>query len=468
MCQTSEHEHAILAPPAWHERETLRFTSGYYLPVPVTVSYAPYPAEHFLHLSTTATEQDFIAYTPSDTYGQADRQVRLKFGRYLKKFFPAMADASVQAYVTELKLALAIAENPATLHFTTDCETISKIFETRMCASGSSCESCMYDKFTYLKTRPYHVYADSPDVAVAYVTSGPDSDIVSRSVVSIKDKEWVRAYSRYDGDNDADCGTLKELLKQAGYTKGDLIGNRLTKLPDHLGRNGKPMLPYIDNGGAHVRDEGKYWEVVEDGEGDWEADCTDGSATRSGSRCSECDERIDDCECSTCDCCGDRSPHGCDDCSMCERCGGCETHDGCDCERCPNCHNYMPNGRRTRNVSTCDCERCSECNKLDDDCECDKCSECGELDVNCECEPKTEIESEPAESEPAPVDATMLALADSDAYDRNMCMTNREIRHKLNRIFVYIRDSRGGNAVHSEYSLLWSIFSSIPYLQENV
>lgn len=450
MCQTNCA--AVSAPPAWHERETMRFTSGYYLPVPVTV-YKPYPAEHFLHLSTTATEQDFIAYTPSDQYGQADRQVRLKFGRYLKKFFPEMSDHAIQSYVTELKSALAIADNPATLHFTTERETISRIFETRMCTCGSSYDSCMYDKFTHLDVRPYHVYADSPDVAVAYVTSGADNDIISRSVVSTKDKVWVRAYSIASGDNDADCGTLKELLKQAGYTKGELTGNRLTKVE---WPSGEVMLPYIDNGGAHVRDEGKYWEVVEDGEGDWEADNTDGTATSCSNRCETCNERQDDCECSYCECCETHSRYGCNNCSFCEVCEGCEQHDGCDCDRCSNCNNYMPNGRLTRHVTTCDCDRCSECNELEDECECEKCSECGELKSDCECEPES--------AEPMPVDEAMLELADSDAHARNMAMTNYDIKHKLNRIYVYIRDSRNYPDNHNpEFELLMPVFRTIPY-----
>lgn len=438
------------APPAWHERESMRFTSGYYLPVPVTLQFPyVYPVEHFLHLSTTTTEQDFIAYTPSDTYGQADRQVRLKFGRYLKKFFPAMSDALIQSYVTELKSALAIAEKPASLHFTTDRETINRIFETLMCAHNSNCESCMYDKFTTWSDRPYHVYADSPDVAVAYVTAAGSDDIVSRSVASTKDKVWVRAYSIASGDNDTDCGTLKQMLKDAGYSKGNLTGNRLTKLPEH---RGKINLPYIDYGGAYVRDDGNGYWIVTDGESeaDWITDCSDGSATAcGGDRCSECNEHRDDCECSYCECCDSYSRHGCENCSMCEVCERCTEHNSCNCARCSECHELLEGNHYT---TTCSCTRCSECNEIEDDCECDN----------------DESESKPKPA-PSPVDAAMLEWADSDSHARNMAMTNSDIRNKLNRIFIYLRDSRGGDSyISSEYSLLFAVFTSIPYLQENV
>lgn len=51
----------------WHARETERFASGTYKPIPVNLDY---PASHFAHLSTTETEADYVAYTPSDQYGQ--------------------------------------------------------------------------------------------------------------------------------------------------------------------------------------------------------------------------------------------------------------------------------------------------------------------------------------------------------------------------------------------------------------
>lgn len=151
----------------WKEREQARFADGTYKPVPVPLDY---PADHFVHLSITETETDTVAYTPSEAYGEADRQVRLKFGRYLRKAFPDLTDVQVQAHVISLKSALAVMDAPVTLHFATDRETINRIFETPMCACGSTYLSCMHGKFSG-EVRPYHVYADSPDVAVAYITA---------------------------------------------------------------------------------------------------------------------------------------------------------------------------------------------------------------------------------------------------------------------------------------------------------
>ena len=76
----------------WEERELSRFADGTYKKVPVSLAY---PVKHYVHLSVTVTENDYVAYTPSDAYGAADRQVRLKFGRYLRKAFPELTDAEV-------------------------------------------------------------------------------------------------------------------------------------------------------------------------------------------------------------------------------------------------------------------------------------------------------------------------------------------------------------------------------------
>ena len=169
----------------------------------------------------------------------------------------------------ELKAALRIKESPMELKFTTDTETINEIFETEMFACDSRYVSCMHGKFQGRSSRPYHVYADSPDVAVAYITKG--GHIQARSVVSIRFKNWVRPYSISSGDSTL-CHVLITMLTEAGYSEGDLTENRLTNL-------GHRCLPYIDHGGMGVRDEGKYWIVCDEGDGDYNCDQTDGTAT---------------------------------------------------------------------------------------------------------------------------------------------------------------------------------------------
>lgn len=327
----------------WQWREQSRLDSSEYQPVPIVLDLA-YPKEHYLHLSVTKTESDFVAYTPSPEYGERDRQTRMKFGKYLRKVFPHLTDVDVQKAVMDLRTALALADSPAKLLFATDRATINRIFETEMCACDSTYTSCMHGKFNNDAIRPYHVYADSPDVAVAYVLE--HGKIVARSVVSTKGKEYVRAYAV--GGCSTKCGILIDLLRQAGYSHGDLVGSRLTKLRTH-----KVMLPYIDNGGARVSNEGHYWEVVSDG-GDYEADQTDGTASDCTPRCGSCDNPEDDCNCSYCECCEESYAEGCDTCSMCPVCDRCTEH---------------------RGTAECECVRCPECSELEENCECAHCEE---------------------------------------------------------------------------------------------
>ncbi len=387
MCELAPEE-GLQRDVSWQEREQYRFDSGEYSPVP-SILGLQYPQEHYVHLSVTKTESDFVAYTPSEDYGTRDRQVRMKFGKYLRKCFPEMPDTEVQAAVMALRSHLALVDSPATLLFATDWETINDIFETAMCACDSTYTSCMHGKFNEDDIRPYHVYADSPDVAVAYVRES--GAIVSRTVVSTKDYVWVRLYSV--GGCSTKCGVLKDLLNAAGYSHGDLTGNRLTKLQTR-----RVMLPYIDHGGMGVIDQGKYWEVCAEGEGDYTADQTDGSASENENTCSRCEHDEDDCQCSYCECCEESYYPSCDRCSFCEECEGCREHCNCSCARCSYCDNIIePSSRYT---DRCRCERCDECSELISDCQCDHCEKCEMLTSQCECETE---EIEKTETEEATV-----------------------------------------------------------------
>jgi len=356
---------------AWQERERCRFYetwngSGHdapkYLPVPVDVPWPDsYPSQHYLHLSVVDGEEDAVAYTPSDAYGVADRQVRLKFGCYLKKTFPEKPDTWVADLVCKFKAARAFAVSPHVLHFATGKDRINDIFETPMCARDSGCLSCMHGKFADDTIRPYHVYADSPDVAVAYVTKA--DRIVSRTVVNQVKRRWIRPYAATSGDNGTECGILESMLSDAGYEKGSLLGCRLTKLD-----TADVMLPYLDGNATDVDDEGDWWRVVSNG--DYSADRTTGDATQNVSRCDSCNNRPDDCECSYCPCCDTHSPDGCNECDMCERCDRCVTHSDCNCTRCGECGELRA-GIYSHQRDECSCDRCETCDELEDECECD-------------------------------------------------------------------------------------------------
>jgi hypothetical protein len=362
-------------PPEWHQRELARLADGTYKPIPNLPEFTAvtFRYEHFLHLSQSAGDLDMIAFTASHDKGKADRQTPMKFGRYLKQYYPGLTDEQIKTMVDAMKIHRTEGGLPE-LRFATDRETISWIFETPMAPKDGAYHSCMYNKFYGWINRPYHVYADSPDVAVAYIQDD-DGKPLARSVVSTKDKGWVRLYGHLDDRCSSDdvsaknehCRKLAKLLSMAGYEQKSLAGNRLTVLDQ---RYGQDVLPYIDGDDKWVREKGGYWLVYSIG--DIECDSTEGLYGKDEDEdededyCNDCDSSP--CECIYCDCCEQSYCGGCDDCQICEQCCRCHTHDGCSCSRCSECRELI--STRHSWMSRCDCDRCSDCGELDEDCEC--------------------------------------------------------------------------------------------------
>lgn len=156
---------------------------------------------------------------------------------------------------------------------------------------------------------------------MAYVLD--KGEIVSRTVVSTKDKTWVRAYAR--NGCSTKCVVLTKLLMDQGYTQNNLVGNRLTMLDTE-----EVMLPYIDGGCQGVKEVVGYWLVVK-GRGDYAGENVDGTAVDCRPYCQTCSNR--DCECLTCECCDTLySGDGCGNCDFCSECNNCEVHHECTCE----------------------------------------------------------------------------------------------------------------------------------------
>jgi hypothetical protein len=368
----------------WEMREMDRMTNGTYEPLPAGLAYevGANPA-HYIHITTQENPLgDMVAYTQSTEHGIRDRQTKIKFGRYLRKYHSNLSDSQIEHYVSKLKTYKSVCGNiGARVTFVTDRATITEVFETRMYARDSSSVSCMFGKFSDWDDAPYHVYADSPDVAIACLKL--DGKLVARTVVSTKNKKWIRCYS-VEMERSF-CDILQDKLEKSGYVHGELYGSKLTKLPK---QDDMHVLPYIDGGAGvkTVRHEGKdYWEVTS-GKYEFYADHTDGlveapcddceNAPCTCNNCECCNRDTDDCECHYCSCCEETTRHGCDNCTMCEHCDQCRSHDNCSCDYCHECD---------RLEDDCNCERCAHCNSLTDDCECDICEECDELTEYCTC-----------------------------------------------------------------------------------
>ncbi len=264
---------------AWKTREYRRFPSREYKSLPSAIlGKLSFEYEHFVHIpkGKNATDLSLIAYTENAEKGQRDIQNTVKLGRYLKRYHPTMSDEAIQECVRIYRAA----RMPETFRFqlATDTETVNEIFETEMYARDSSGTSCMYGKFSSWDTRPYHVYANSPDVALAYIRDS-DNLIVARSVVSTLNSKYVRIYSvprRFDSalsnvERETLCTTFAVILKDRGFSEGDLMGSRLTKVY----RDSNILAPYLD-GEQYVKSGKTHWTVVNSNDYDYTFSETNG------------------------------------------------------------------------------------------------------------------------------------------------------------------------------------------------
>lgn len=290
---------------AWKGREESRLENGDYRKLhPAIQSAVSFNPAHYVHYSVknTANEDggnrdavNMIAYTESEDKGQRDKQTVCTFGRYLKKFHADLSDSQIEALVVKYRTSQV--NEIYSLKTTTDMAVISAVYETQM-GAGHDYTSCMYGKFTWMKVRPYHVYADSPDVALAYMVDD-DGKILARSLVTTRENRlgYVRLYATNEQSSsnwEAKKQKFLELLQAAGYGRQrDLEGCRITKQYDDYDT---VIAPYIDGGADYLHDSGDYWLVSSDKDGsEYQACETSGypSGVRSTVDCYSCDGDVD-------------------------------------------------------------------------------------------------------------------------------------------------------------------------------
>jgi hypothetical protein len=213
----------------WMVREAMRFTAGWeavlgarYTRPDCWARLTHYRHDihfHFLHVSVD--DPTMVSYTPSIAYGMADRQVRLKLGRYLTKFYSNyLTAAEIKAIVDRAAGALLEIKWGATR------DEFRRVY-----AEGPG--SCMAGT-DFSGPHPAEAYA-SGDFKIAHVCV--NDTITARCVVHEPSMVFVRLY----GD---DADRLHRALETAGYTKTDCwpSGARLLCLRHHNGF----VLPYID------------------------------------------------------------------------------------------------------------------------------------------------------------------------------------------------------------------------------
>lgn len=256
----------------WAHRELARL-NALYQPAPATLTQVienfrlqPF----FIHpaIEFTPREKDgnpdenidyaMVAYTPDATNGQIDRQVRISFGKLLRKLCPLLTDDHIQ----KLEAAYRAEVDPRFLVATTP-EDIARVYQSLEGDSG--CMRYSSDRWGLpSELHPSMAYA-APGMGVAYTTDSAGR-IRSRSVIwtnpeDQSDKRYVRIY----GDP-----TLKTKLELAGYRCASLKGALLKRITHRKNGSVRYMLPYLDGpagaqsdtGGCYVYLDSRYPDGV--------------------------------------------------------------------------------------------------------------------------------------------------------------------------------------------------------------
>ena len=224
---------------------------------------------HFPHKSLE--DPTMMAYTPSQEYGVRDRQVRMKVGKYLTKYYS-------DVLTPEQIRAFANGEKGHNVKFGESEEDFRYVYRygPRSCMAGDF-ENMAGD---YM---PTDVYATG-DFKIAYIEP-INQTVVARGIVHEPTKTWVRVY----GDEGQ---SLADWLEANGYTRagGWPEGALLLKIEDDEGRY---VLPYIDGDVRGVKHHGSHWALTSRG-CDIYCDFTDGFYDPDeGEPCGDCGDNCD-------------------------------------------------------------------------------------------------------------------------------------------------------------------------------
>jgi hypothetical protein len=258
----------------WKQRERARFDSGHYRHVLFAnedwYRANPEVANHFLHVSNR--EPEMVAFTENSEMGHADRQTRMRIGRYLERFFPAINERTreylIRAHMTEFATA--------EIHITQNADEI----EWAYCNGPHSCMAYAPSHFLG-SIHPTRVYA-GPDLALAFMKNDAGR-VSSRAIVWPERKIIGRVY----GDM-----VLQSKLMARGWTTGSMNGARIQKIV-RPGREQRIVAPYIDGGAVGLYDRGDFMEITGSDDYDWYAQNTDGTANDyRRCECGACGRRV--------------------------------------------------------------------------------------------------------------------------------------------------------------------------------
>jgi hypothetical protein len=239
------------------------------------------------HMSTNhGDDYTKLAYTRDERAGIADRQTVISLGRFLRANFSVMPDEAIRDIVA---LAQSNASKFKIVH--TTAEMIYHLHKgPGSCMQWDSAEDGVPDLHGD-RHHPYEAYDPALGWAMAVRIEGDDT--VGRALVNETDgkKTYVRSYKKSEGYSHAD-EQLEAWLESQGYSKESDWEDRYLKIipaRNHCGF----VAPYIDGDYKGVVRVNDKLRIVEDDEGDFICNNTDGSADECNyEECTNCGERM--------------------------------------------------------------------------------------------------------------------------------------------------------------------------------
>lgn len=250
-----------------------RIDSGDYEAVPEEF---PVQYGHGVHISTQ--DPSMLAYYSSNREILRDKAVKIRPGRYLKKYFPKMSDDEIRETSALI--------GAYTLTFHSSFEEMYEVY--REMHDNGVVESCMSKDIFSMKLHPLRVY-DESDVELAVLRDGSGNP-VGRALYNSRTREYPMIYGQWE--------KMHAALKAAGFTHGSLDGAEVNRIDyDSVSL----VMPYID--GHRPLDRSEYnatrinvhsGKCVIDSDGEHRCDTTNG--------------KLVVVETKSCECCGDDTP----------------------------------------------------------------------------------------------------------------------------------------------------------------
>lgn len=243
----------------WRERERRKVSSYRYS----GNSVVPWRYEdwyndtlHEMHNAYLSIEKPgLVAYTPSEEWGVADRQLRVRPGKYLEQFAPHLTSTERDAFCAQVKAI----DDRNVVQFATTPDDIVRVYLN----GPDSCMSHRVGDYSTGGLHPVSVYGDS-DLQLAYLPNDDGRTFRARALVWPEKKIHSRVY----GDE-----TIKYLLTQMGYKNGSLAGAHVRKVRVD---SDVFLMPYVD-GIETANIVGNRFQFCDDESGGYKCQDTNGT-----------------------------------------------------------------------------------------------------------------------------------------------------------------------------------------------